>query len=88
MYVHFAYAHKASFHTEDQSPYLSHDVQLHVVNRPWLEDEATSSQRLDGAKWSSLLLALDGTDATATVLASTHMPIAGPSRWIEFKVQY
>ncbi|CAN0508277.1 unnamed protein product [Scytosiphon promiscuus] len=87
MYVYFVTAHKARWHTADQSPYLSHEVQLHMVNKPWLEDEATSTQPLDGATWSSPWLALDGTDAEETVLASTHMPTGSPTkRWIEFKV--
>ncbi|CAN0426031.1 unnamed protein product, partial [Scytosiphon promiscuus] len=77
------------WHTKDQPPYLSRDFQLHVVNQPWLEDEATMTQRLDGVDWSSPLLALDGSDAEETVLASTPMPIASPTlRWVVFEVRY
>lgn len=87
MYVYYVKTHQTRWHTADQSPNLSHDVQLHMINKPWLEEEATKTQRLDGAAWSSPLLALDGTDAEATVLTSTRMPTGSPSkRWIEFEV--
>lgn len=86
MYVKFAYAHKPVFQTDDQTSYLNHEIQPHVVNEPWLEDEATTTERLDGVSWSANLLALDGTDADADVPASEPMPIEGPSRWIQFKV--
>ena len=87
MYVYFVASHQPSSQTSDETPYLSHDMQLQVVNEPWLEDEATTLKRLTGAYWDSTLLAIDGTDAESSVLASQPMPMAMPTgRWIQFQV--
>lgn len=86
MYVYFEYAHKAGSQTIDQAPYLTHEVQLHVVNKPWLEDQATTTERLTGVSWDETYLALDGSDADSSVLASEIMPMGGPKRWVQFKV--
>lgn len=45
MYVYFTYAHKASWQSEDDSPYLCHTAQLHVLKEEWKEDEATTMYR-------------------------------------------
>lgn len=86
MYVHFAYAHKASYASVDDVPYVKHKVRLHVVNQPWLETQATSTLRLTSVPWSVPYLDLTGTDAESSHLSTTTMNIASPSRFVEFKV--
>ena len=73
MYIYFKYAHKASANSVDEVPYVKHEAQLHRVLLPWKEDEATSSYRLSGVAWNTQYLALDGTDASATVISSNTM---------------
>lgn len=72
MYVYYDYAFKPAFHTYDETPYLTHEVQLHVVNKAWLEDEATTIERLTGVSWSETYLALDGTDVVSYLFLSGH----------------
>ena len=56
MYLYFAYAHKASFNTVKETPYLKHTFQVYRVLKPWKEQEATSKYRQSGLKWNSALL--------------------------------
>lgn len=44
MYVNVHYGHNASFYKEDEFPFFTNKANLHVVNEPWLEDEATYRQ--------------------------------------------
>ena len=88
MYIYFKYAHKASANSVDEVPYVKHEAQLHRVLLPWKEDEATSSYRLSGVAWNTQYLALDSTDASATVIGSNTMHIGQPARFMAFEVTY
>ncbi len=76
MYLYFVNAHKPSFHTVQQTPYISRPIQVHQVNVSWDETQANALYRLSGVRWSEPYLALDGTDAdrdyldTVTVYAA------------------
>lgn len=88
MYIHFHYAHKASYSTEDSVPYVEHKAQVHMVLKPWDEAEATSLYRLSGEEWNTQYLALDGTDADASAIGSNTMRIMQPPRFMAFEVLY
>ena len=63
MYLYYVYAHKASWHTITQTPFIPRYMQLHLVKKTWKEAEATSSRRDASNLWSTAYLGLDGTDA-------------------------
>ena len=90
MYIHFHYAHKASYSSVNDVPYVKHEAQLHMVLEPWDEAEATSLYRLSTPQqpWNTQYLALGGTDADATVIGSNTMHIMQPSRFMAFEVLY
>ena len=56
MYLYFAYAHRASFRSMKEQPYLKHTFQVYRVLKPWKEQEATIEYRQSGLKWNSTLL--------------------------------
>ena len=87
MYIYFRYAYKPGFYSSDDSPYVKHEAQLHMVLLPWNETEATSTYRLNEVAWSTQYLALDGTDANAAVIGSNTMHIGQPSRLMAFDVR-
>lgn len=88
MYIYFRYAHKPSWYSVDDAPYVEHEAQLHMVLEPWDEAEATSVYRLTGEEWNTEYLAVDGTDADATVIGSNTMRIGQPARLMAFEVLY
>lgn len=88
MYIYFHYAHKPSWYSVDDSPYVKHEAQLHMVLKSWDEAEATSLYRLSGDEWDTQYLAIDGTDADATVIGSNTMHIGQPARFMAFEVLY
>lgn len=89
MYLFFDYAHKASFLSADQCPYVEHEAEVYVVRASWDEASATSTYRSTGKEWNTPYLALDGTDAYADVLDRVPLyPGAPNDRWVEFEVQH
>ena len=71
MYLYYEYAHKASWYSEAQAPFIPRYLQVHLVKKSWDEVQATSTWRLSGISWSSAWLGLDGTDAEAVPQQST-----------------
>ena len=65
MYLYYEYAHKASWYSEAQAPFIPRYLQVHLVKKRWNEAQATSTWRLSGISWTSAWLGLDGTDAEA-----------------------
>ena len=62
MYLYYAYAHKASFMSEAQVPNFSRTIVAHQVLKSWVESQATSTRRYNGANWAQPWLNL-GSDA-------------------------
>ncbi len=67
MNVYYWYAHKASWMTNAQVPFISRPIEVRQVLKSWKESEATSSRRFNGASWSQPYLGLDGTDAKSFI---------------------
>lgn len=63
MYLYYKYAHKASWHSIYQTPFIPRYMQAHLVKKYWVETQATSTKRYSSASWSAPWLALDGSDA-------------------------
>ena len=87
MYLYYVYAHKASWHSLKQTPFIPRYLQVHLVKKSWREDQATRRWRFKGARWSSEWLRLDGTDAEAAPQCGTvtFFPLR-PSGFMEFDV--
>ncbi|CAI8044472.1 hypothetical protein GBAR_LOCUS24667, partial [Geodia barretti] len=88
MYVYFAYAHKASFMSVTEVPYISRPLQVHQVRQSWSESQATSTIRASGQKWNQPWLALDGSDADPNGLLCDPVTIytSRPAGFIEFDI--
>ena len=87
MYLYFWYAHKASFQTVQQAPYIPRTLQVHQVKQEWSETVATSGKRLPNTPWSKPYLALDGTDAAPYPQDDgTTLFTARPGGYMEFDV--
>ncbi|XP_032235387.1 uncharacterized protein LOC116617085 [Nematostella vectensis] len=87
MYMYFVYAHKASWHSPHQAPYLNRDIMIHRVLKPWNEGQANTRYRMSNYPWSQLYLGLDGTDAENMPQSpSTTMFSYRPSGFVEFDV--
>ena len=86
MYLYFWYAHKASWQSVQQVPYISRQLQAHQVKKSWNESQATTTNRFTGQLWSKSYLALDGTDAVAYSQGDVAMYPGQPSTYIEFDV--
>ena len=67
MYVHYWYAHKASFMSEAQVPWIPRPVQVRQVLKSWSETEATPSLRFRNTPWGVQYLGVDNTDASSHV---------------------
>ena len=65
LYLYYAYAHKASFMSETQVPRFPRRIVAHQVLKSWIESQATSTRRYNGANWAQPWLNL-GSDAVAT----------------------
>lgn len=63
MYLYYKYAHKASFHTIEKTPFIPRYMYTHLVKKYWSESQATSTKRYSSQVWSAPWLALDGRDA-------------------------
>ena len=85
MYIHFWYAHKASYQTVQQAPYLSRPLQVHQMKRQWSESVATSTYRLPRVRWSQPNAAL-GVDFSCYVEDTVTMVAIRPSGYVEFDV--
>ena len=78
MNIHYWYAHKASFFTEAQAPWIPRPIEARQVLRNWTETEANRAVRYAGAPWNMPYLDLNNVDArlnfddTKTISKSTH----------------
>lgn len=87
MYLYYVYAHKASFHSVRKTPFLSRNIIIHRVLKPWSERTATSLYRVGKLGWFSKYLNL-GRDAVASrQYPVTRLHTARPSGWMEFDVR-
>ena len=86
MYVHFWYAHKASFQSVSGAPYIVRDLQVRQVKRSWSETEVTSIYRSNGVRWNQPYLAIDGTDAQRRVQDTVTIFTGRPAGYIEFDI--
>ena len=66
MYLYYEYAHKPSWHSVTQTPFIPRYLKTYLVKKPWTESQTTSKWRPTGIPWSSAWLGLDGSDAEAT----------------------
>ena len=66
-YVYYWYAHKASFLSEEQAPFIPRPIQARQVLKSWTETRATRDVRFSNAPWSKAYLGLDNTDAKSHV---------------------
>ena len=62
LYLYYAYAHKASFMSEQQVPSFARTIVAHRVLKSWSETQATSTRRFNGVNWAQPWLNL-GSDA-------------------------
>ena len=87
MYLYYEYAHKASYKTIEEVPFIPRFLEVHLVKKTWNEAQTTSTKRLGGAIWSTPYLGLDNTDAAATPQPGqvTIFPYR-PSGFVEFDV--
>ena len=67
MYLYYWYAHKASWQTEQQAPFIPRPLQVRQVLKSWTENQATRYNRFHSAPWSTSYLGLDDTDAKSYV---------------------
>lgn len=87
LYIYFEYAHKSSWLSIQNAPYISRPLQVHMVKKEWNEAEATSLRRLNGVNWGSQWLGLNNVDAealpqdTATIIYARR-----PKGFVEFDV--
>ena len=86
MYLNFWYAHKASWQSVQQAPYIPRELKVHQVKKSWSESQATSTNRFNGIPWSRSYLAIDGSDAVAYSQGDVVMYPGQPSRYVEFDV--
>ena len=87
MYLYYQYAHKASWYSVREVPFIPRYLKTYLVKKPWIESQTTSSWRLSGIPWSSAWLGLDGSDAEATPQRGT-VTISSDTRkgFVEFDV--
>ena len=87
MYLYYEYSHKASFMSIRSVPFILRYLRVHLVKKPWVESQATSTMCRRGVSWFSPWLALDGRDAEATPQQGivTIFPYR-PQGFVEFDV--
>ena len=61
MYLYYVYSHKASFQSIQQAPFISRNIEVHMVKKEWEESQATRDFRKTGVPWSQPYLNLNGT---------------------------
>ena len=91
MYLYFDYAHKASWHSVDQSPNLEHELNVHQVLKDWDEYSVTSTNTgITGSSWYDDYLDISGLDidaySTQAGYTSTEYLPSFNHRWVEFDV--
>ena len=66
MQLYFVAAHRASFRSVAEQPWLDYTINVHQVKKSWREDQATAYQRYSGrgGHWAAPYLKM-GTDAEA-----------------------
>ena len=86
MHIYFYRSAHASWHTPSQAPDIVRPLEVHRVNQDWLENQATSVQRLTSNNWNQPYLALDGTDADQNAQDTVTWFTGQPSGYMEFDV--
>ena len=66
MYLYYVYAHKASWHSIKNTPFIPRYLEVRLVKKYWNEARATTIYRYGHYRWSSQWLSLDGRDAEAS----------------------
>ena len=67
MHVHYWYAHKASFYSESQVPWIPRPIEARQVLKSWRENEATRNVRLVNTPWSAPYLNTNNNDARSGI---------------------
>ena len=88
MYLYYLRAHKPSFYTIFQVPFIARYMHVHMVRKEWKETQATRVNRLSNAKWSTPWLGLDCTDADSAPQECTPVTIfpLRPAGFVEFDI--
>ena len=68
MHVHYWYAHKASFYSESQVPWIPRPIEARQVLKSWSEAQATRNVRLISTPWSAPYLDVNNVDASSSIL--------------------
>jgi len=71
MYLYYVYAHKASWHSIYQTPFIPRHLQVHLVKKSWNEAQATTRKRDNSHWWTTKWLGLDNNDAEAEAQPQT-----------------
>ena len=67
MYVHYWYAHKASFMSEAQVPWIPRPIEARQVLKSWRETQVTRDVRFSNAPWSQSYLGLHNADTRSSI---------------------
>jgi len=87
MYLYYVYAHKASWHTITQTPFIPRHLQVHLVKKSWNEAQATSRRRDNSHSWTTKWLGLDNNDAEAEAQPQTVTIFPyRPAGFVEFDI--
>ena len=86
MYLYYVYAHKASYNSVQQVPFISRMLQVNRVIKEWNEMQATSTRRKSGIDWSTPYLGLNKTDAHPKRIDRVTMTTYRPRGWVEFNI--
>ena len=86
MYLYFAYAHKASWQSVSQAPYLTHTIHIHQVKQSWVETQATSILRKNGKTWFKEYLDLGKDAEYKPVCPATTIYTSRPRGFVEFDI--
>ena len=86
MYVYYWYAHKASFQSEQQVPFIPRPLQARQILKSWSETQATRDNRLRNTPWSTQYLGLDNTDVSSRVEDTQTISRSTSSGYITWNV--
>ena len=67
MYVHYWYAHKASFLSESEVPWIPRPIEARQILKSWRENEATRFKRLVNSQWNLPYMDLNDIDARSDI---------------------
>ena len=67
IYVHYWYAHKASYSSESEVPWIPRPIEARQILKSWRENEATRSKRLTNTQWNVPYMNLNDIDARSDI---------------------